>query len=150
MSHGANARALAKAAHLAGMSLLVRREPAASARAPVPAPPVSATSLVVPAHLERPQLARCKPEKESRRRKTAVWLRQWCTDRGISRRDFIAMWGMASGVATSLWEGRTPFHLEDVGALPPRYQDEFLFDYRAFLARLRVEEPTATHLVRHG
>lgn len=109
-------------------------------------------SVPPPAHLARPQLAKTNPGKDRRRRKTAVWLRQWFADRRVTTRMLVAMGVAAKGVIDEVLAGRRSFHLDDIGCIPARHRAEFAVDYVAFLAQLddAGQPQTFAQLRLHG
>jgi hypothetical protein len=107
---------------------------------------------VPPPHLDRPQLRKANPEKDSRRRKTAIWLRQWFADNAVTTRMVHAMGVGAKGVIDEILAGRRSFHLDDISCIPTRHRAQFAVEYVAFLAQLDTESTPKTfaQLRLHG
>ena len=104
-----------------------------------------------PPHLARPQLAKTNPAKDRRRRRTAVWLREWFKSRNVTTRMLAAIGVGAKGVIDEVLAGRRSFHLDDLGCIPPRHRAEFDVDYVAFLSQLdEADAPQTFSQVRHG
>lgn len=116
---------------------------------PPPAPPSAPEAL--PCNARR-GLAKCNPAKEERRRATAVWFRTWLAERRISRDDLHRQWGIPVATVQDMVNGYLPLHVEDIGAFPARWRNEYLFCLGVFWASLDggAHPSTTLSVRRHG
>lgn len=107
---------------------------------------------VPPPHLDRPKLRKSRPEKDSRRRQTAIWLRQWFADHDVTQAMLEKMDVGSKGVIGEILSGRKSFQWDDLACIPVRHRAEFVTDYLAFIAQFDAPDAPKTfaQLRRHG
>lgn len=67
----------------------------------------------------RPGLAKCRPEKDARRKHRNEWFLKWCSRHGFTQRYIAENWGVAKSFVSDVFEARRSIQLDDLDAFPP-------------------------------